>query len=307
MQDRAPSNRGRGRPPGSHNKPQFLRKQPAVAGSKSVERQKQSLSQNTPPLLPTGIGDPSVAADPVALGMPPEAPGADVPPMSAPFTGYSGKYGLLKTNIVTSYAGIGAMLGGPASPDGMLFLASAESVADAWIAWGKADPRYMRIVTLMWGSPFMTLLVAHSPLVGGLMANHGISIGRFLVPVNMRRLGEIAALRKSVIDARQGQGPASVPVQPEPAPLPYQPAGPFAPTDAAPPPPAPDEGLRIFPDEGLPAEIDVQLREISRKQGIPYAELHDQALLQMAQMRMAQNGNVAPQAPALGVPVAKPE
>lgn len=274
-----------------------------------MERQQKSLqSQNTPPPPPTGTGDPSVAAEAQVLGMPPEAQGADVAPMSAPFTGYSGKYGLLKTNIVTSYAGIGAMLGGPATADGQLFLASAEPIADAWIAWGKADPRYMRIVTLMWGSPFMTLIVAHSPLIGGVMANHGISIGRFLVPVNMRRLGEIAALRKSMIDSRQGQGPAATPAQSEPVPpLPYQPAGPFAPTDAAPPPPAPDEGLRIFPDEGLPAEIDVQLREISRKQGIPYAELHDQAMLQMAQMRMAQNGNVASQAPGLGVPVMKPE
>ena len=306
MPDIAPTNRKRGRPLGSRTRPQFQR-QPAVAGAKSVERQKQSLSQSAAPSPVTGTGAASVDADMVAAEMAPDMPPTNAE-ASRPFTGFGGKYGLLKTNIVTSYAGIGAMLGGPMSADGMLFMASAESIADAWISWGKADPRYMRIVTLMWGSPFMTLFVAHAPLVGGIMANHGVSMGQLLVPMNMRRLGDIAALRKNVIDTRQGgQPPASSVHASEPAPLPYQPAGPFAPTEAAPPPPPPDEGVRLYPDEGLPAEVDVQLREISRKQGIPYQELHDQAMLQLAQMRLAQNGKVASQAAGLGMPVMKPE
>lgn len=312
MADIAPSNRKRGRPLGSTKQKPGFQRTPARAGSLSVERRKQSL--NTPPPPPIGIGNVSSVDDAVVLGVPPEAFGADVPPMSqeatpAPIvTSFGGKYGLLKTNIVMSYAGIGAMLGGPASRDGVLFMASAESIADAWIAWGKADPRYMRIVNLLWGSPFMTLMVAHAPLIGGVMANHGISMGRLLVPVNMRRLGEVAALRKSMnLGAQSGQGPAPDSSDAAPAPLPYEPVGPFAPTEATPPPDAPDEGLRILPDDGLPSEIDVQLREISRKQGIPYQELRDQAMLQMAQMRMQQNGKVASQAPALGVPVMKPE
>lgn len=229
-----------------------------------------------------------------------------------PFTGYAGKYGLLKTNIVTSYAGIGMMLGGPFSADGTLFLQSAESIADAWIAWGRADPKYMRIVTLMWGSPFMTLFVAHAPLVGGVMANHGVSVGKLLMPMNMRRMGEIAQLRQSLTNRRaggQGASPsdASAQSQAPAAPLAYQPSGPFAPTEAAPPPPPADDSLRMLPDEGLPAEIDVHLRELARTQHVPYAELRDQALLQIAQLRMAQNGHVAGQASGLGVPVAKPE
>ena len=314
MADIAPTNRKRGRPKGSRNTPPYLHRS-AMADSLAVRNQQKSLSQSqsqsAAPPLATGIGEVSGDADPVGIPLPPAELGAGMEmrsePVLQPFTGYGGKYGLIKTNIVSTYAGIGVMLGGPTNADGVLFLSSAERIADAWVAWGRADPRYMRIVSLLWGSPMMTLVVAHAPLVGGIMTNHGISMGRLLVPMNMRSLGQLAAMRRAAATSGPSSRAQAEHEAGAPPPLPYQPVGPFAPTEAAPPPSAPDEGLRILPDEGLPADIEVQLREISRTQGIPYQELYDQAMLQLAQLRMQQNGKVASQAPALGVPVAKPE
>lgn len=310
MPDTAPANRKRGRPPAKGSRtPPYLHK-PALADSLSAQKQKASLNRSAAQLPATGTGDLSSVAAEMSLeelsaGLPEMASMDDAAPaLPQTFTGYTGKFGLVKTNIVTSYAGIGAMLGGPINPDGRLFMESSERIADAWIAWGKADPRYMRIVTLLWGSPFMTLMVAHAPLVGGIMANHGISMGRLLVPMNMRNLGQLAALRR----AANARPVSDLRGQAEAAPLPYQPVGPQAPTEAPGPPPLyADDGLRVFPDEGLPAELDVQLREVARTQGVPYQELRDQAMLQIAQMRMAQNGKVADKAAGLGMPVMKPE
>lgn len=290
MPDTPPANRaerrGRGRPKGS--KTVFLH-QAARAGSVAAKRQRESL---TPPPSP----DTGTLND---YGVSDTAPEYVEEQEAEPvFTGYRGKYGMLKTNIVSSYAMAGLLAGGPTSPDGALFLTNAEKIADAWIAWGKADPRYMRIVTILWGGPFMTLALAHSPLIAGIAANHNIPIAKYLNP-----FGQLNRLRMPVVDMRNQSAQAP---QDEPGLGTYVPVGPDAPTDGqGPPPQYVDGGLRVFPDEGIPSEIDVQLRQVARAQNIPYEQLRDAWLLDVAQQRIAHNQHVNTPG-TLGQPVTKP-
>lgn len=227
------------------------------------------------------------------------------------FTGYRGKYGLLKTNIVTSYATIGMLMGGPSSPDGMLFLTYAEPIAEAWIAWGKSDPRYMRIVNILWGGPFMTLMLAHTPLIAGVMANHNIQMpfARLLNPLNMKAFqniqnGLVGANRPPVQAGQTGQ---NLPSEPDPFMANYHPVGAHAPTeDAGPPPPYADtSNLRVFPDEGIPSDIDVQLRQLSREMNKPYEEVVNAYLLEVQQARIAEQQRINKPG-TLGMPVTPP-
>ena len=59
--------------------------------------------------------------------------------------------------------------------DGVLISANAEACADAWIAWGKAEPRVMRALQIMFGSPIGMVVLAHSPIAIGIMRHHGLS------------------------------------------------------------------------------------------------------------------------------------
>lgn len=294
MPDIPPANRaerrGRGRPKGS--KTVFLH-QAAKAGAPSVKAQQASLNQTSHPSPDTSTLDGyGVTAE--------ELPDYTEQGGEPVFTGYRGKYGLLKTNIVTTYATMGMFLGGPGSPDGILFLTYSEKIADAWIAWGKSDPRYMKIVMVLWGGPFMTLMLAHSPLIAGVLANHDVPMAKFLNP-----LSQLGRMRGTILDLRGTVSDADLAHAEEPGLGAYVPAGPMAPTDDQGPPPAPQEGLRIYPDEGLPAEVDVQLRQIARQMNKSYEELRDQYLLELAQERLAHNQHV--NAPAtLGMPVTKP-
>lgn len=307
MADTAPANRAerraRGRPPKGTG---VLLRHPASPDSLAARRQRASQVKSEPQVQDTGISSEyGVPAD-----MPPDNLGQVEQEAPAVFSGYKGKYGLLKTNIVTSYATVGLLLGGPTSPDGVLFLGSAETIADAWISWGKTDPRYMRIVNVLWGGPFMTLALAHAPLVGGLMANHGMHMPKFL---NFRQMPMFKA------PAFAGQNAAAVASTPtplatddgtppyDPFMAAYRPVGANAPTEDPGPPPAYTDGpLRTFPDEGVPSDVDSQLRTLAKEMGIPYAQLRDQYLLETAQDRIAQNQKVV-QPAALGVPVTQPE
>lgn len=239
------------------------------------------------------------------------------PQADTAFSGYSGKNGVIKTNIVTTYAFIGMNLGGPASADGMLFLKSAEPIADAWIAWGRSDPRYMRIVKVLWGGPFTTLIIGHAGLVGGLMQNHGVNLGQYLMPSALvaalkNRRGSASELGASFSpSAARGPSPSHT-SEPTPTSLPYTPLGAQAPTgEEVPGPPLapanPDE-LRVWPDEGMPSDLDVAAREIARRTGRPYLEILNEIRHQWANQQQAHNQKLRPPGPAgsgLGAPVAK--
>jgi hypothetical protein len=289
MPDQPPINinraerRTRGRPKGSQT---VFQHQAARQDSPAVQRQRESLNQTASQSPVTGISSEFSGTD-----VPPDYSESEQPTPAA-FTGYRGKFGAVKTNIVTSYATVGMMLGGPQSPDGVLFIASAENIADAWIAWGKTDPRYMRVVTILWGGPFMTLIIAHTPLAAGIMANHNIqpSFLKFLNPANI-----------AMFKNPGGAGVNTMP-SPTPAPVGYQPVGANAPTDND---ASYGEPLRVYPDEGIPADVDVQLRQLATTMHIPYAQVRDQYLLETAQDRIAQNQRVTPPG-ALGVPVTQP-
>lgn len=224
----------------------------------------------------------------------------DLPPADqAVFSGYKGKYGSLKTGIVSMYGFVGLAVSRVDQYDGMLITANAESVADAWIAWGKADPRVMRTLQVLFGSPIALVIAAHTPIALGIMAHHGVSPSRLFSPV------------KIPVEPRSRRSSEQAGAAAPSSPLPYVPLGATAPTDAT-PPPAPlsaDDAadMLIFPDEGLPADLDVALRQAAKESGRPYAELRQEALVQIAQMRMAQqNGrNGSGTAAALGVPVAR--
>lgn len=306
MADIAPANRRRGRPLGSKTK---FHHQAAAAGSLSQQRQQASLSK--PQSQISFIGGDSLVDD---------LPEPDVAPASAPqadtaFSGYSGKFGTIKTNIVTSYAFIGMNLGGPATPDGMLFLKSAEPIADAWIAWGRTDPRYMRIVKVLWGGPFTTLIIGHAGLIGGLANNHGVNLGKYLMPSSLvaalkkRGGGSASELGQSFPSVARTPSQAS---EPPTASLPYMPLGAQAPTgeETFGPPPAPDnpDELRVWPDDGLPSDLDVAAREIARRSGRPYVEILNEMRHEWANLQQAHNFKQRPPTgpgQGLGAPVVK--
>lgn len=196
---------------------------------------------------------------------------------------------------LVSYYGFAGMLISTRNPaDGMLIAGEAERLAGLWLDAGKSSPAIMRVLELLTvAGPYTALVFAHGQIALALMSNHGVSpfslFARADQPVD------------SPQDGQTGRGAA-------PAPLPYQPAGPFAPTDTAAmpltvPPPV-EDGLRVYPDVELPSDLDVALRQAARQSGRPYKELADEARLQIAQIQIAQNGHV--QAPgALGAPVAR--
>lgn len=297
-------------------------KTPAKPGSLAAVRQaqaRQSQSTPPPPAIATGApfsaidaeeGEPTATMDeapaPFSMGALFEhAPadrgaGAGGP---ATFTGYKGKHGPLKTGIVSTYGMAGALVSRFDPVDGMLIVQQSENVADAWIALGKADPRVMRVLQTLFGNPAMIVVMAHVAMIEPILRHHNAS------PLSLFSGLKLPGKAPAGDATRAQTGPAdSVPSQP--APLPYVPAGAHAPTDLpTPPPPMPmppadPDSIRMFPDTELPSEIEVALRQAARQTGRPYAELRQEALLQLAQLQMEANGHV--RAPgALGAPVSK--
>lgn len=210
------------------------------------------------------------------------------------FTGYKGRHGTLKTGIVSTYGMVGMAVSRLDEYDGMLIAAVGENAADAWIAWGKADPRIMRVLQLCFGSPAALVLAAHAPLIIGIVKHHNIN------PLNPIKLPGSAGMESPAGDTLAPGVASTLP------PLPYQPVGPSAPTEAQPasmPPAAPGEML-IFPDDGLPADVEVQIRQAARMLKRPYDEVRQEILVQLAQEQMAQNQHI--QNPgALGAPIAR--
>lgn len=175
--------------------------------------------------------------------------------------------------------------------DGQVVVAHAQDCADAWIAAGRANPQIMQALEMVTiAGPYMALITVHASLVITIMDRHGAN------PV------------KSLFGKAPTAGEEPAPPRgatPEPPPLPYVPVGPTAPTEAMPsPPPYVDEGVRIVPDEGLPADVDVALRQMARQTGRPYEELRQEAMVALAQQRMAANGRLTHPG-TLGAPVMK--
>lgn len=312
MPDLPPQNReqrrARGRPKGSLNKRPVMLRQSAVAGSKAQARQQASLNGLHDPVIPTSEAGPNFSDDNDAAIFS-ASDGFDGGSDLSARPGYKGRYGPLKTNIVATYGMFGMLLGGPNSPDGILFLSSAEPIADAWISWGKTDPRYMKLVQVLWGAPFMTLIMAHTPLAVGIMANHDLKVPGISALFNPARLAAVSQMRQNVGGMRAQ--PEASPLQgtgrevPPPA---YRPAGPMAPTEDFGPPPsadALDTSLRVYPDEGVPHDVEIQIRQLAHQTGMNYDELRDAWILQNAQQRIAQQQRVTPPG-ALGVPVTQP-
>lgn len=204
----------------------------------------------------------------------------------------SSKATRIRDTLVTYYAFAGMALARVDQYDGELVMAKAVDCADSWMAAGKANPQIMRaleIVTI--AGPYTALAMVHLQLGLTIMDHHKVSpLGLF----------------KSSSTPTDGAGPfQGSPPAHQPAPMAYQPAGPSAPTDtkAAPAAPAGADEIRIWPDVELPAEMDVALRQAARQTGRPYDELRQEALVQIAQLRMQQNGHTV-QAGALGAPIA---
>lgn len=173
--------------------------------------------------------------------------------------------------------------------DGALIVSNAHKFADAWVAAGKANPSIqhaLEVITV--AGPYTALISIHVGVVFAIMDNHGAN--------------PFAGL---LTRAPVQSAPASSP-QAGPAPLPYVPVGASAPTDNTPPPTyqGDESGFLVIPDEGLPAELDVALRQMAMQSGRPYEELRQEALVELAQMRMGQNGHTV-QPGTLGAPVGR--
>lgn len=216
----------------------------------------------------------------------------------------SSKQQRIRDTLVTYYALGGLLVSRANMADGQLIMAKSADMADAWIAAAKANPQIMRaleIVTI--AGPYTALIMVHLQVVNGIMDHHSVSALTLF-----KRNHETNETTAPAVAGKGGVSPAQQPA-PAPAPQAYQPVGPSAPTDNAPPPLVPvlsadDAPLRVYPDEGLPADVDVMLRQLARETGQPYAELRDAAMLQIAQDRLARNGHVVSPG-ALGAPVAR--
>lgn len=256
--------------------------------------------QNKAPEAAIGIGDPSASDDEAAQQSGPASvdfpflAGADKPPADRKVSHKAGgsKQQRIWETLVSYYALAGLGVSRLDRQDGMLIVANAEKCADAWIAAGKSNPSIMRALELVTiAGPYTALITVHVTLAFSIMDRHGANpfAGLF---------------------ARQpatGPTPATGEEQATPAPLPYVPLGANAPTEAAPPPTyqGDEQGFLVIPDEGIPGDLDIMLREAARTTGRPYEELRQEALVELAQMRMAQNGQNGHTPGALGAPVAR--
>ena len=191
--------------------------------------------------------------------------------------------------------------------DGEIIAAQAEACAGAWVAAGKANPRIQRVLEIITvAGPYTALVMVHAELGMALMARHGTSpLALFRSPENVANNPTSTFTAQGSPNTRGATMPPSGAEAPQPPPLPYQPVGAHAPTEApAPPPVYVDPGLRVVPDEGIPAEIDVALRQMARQSGRPYEELRQEAMLELAQMRLQAQSNGHNTVPgALGAPV----
>src|SRR5260221_531884 len=205
--------------------------------------------------------------------------------------------------LVGYYALAGLAISRVDQVDGQIIVANAEKCADAWIAAGKGNPQIMHALELITiAGPYTALVTIHVTLLFSIMDRHGVSPFAGLFARAATQEGPPSARKHG-----RAQTPSAVGA-PEPSPLPYQPAGANAPTEAPPaPPPYQGDDFLVIPDEGLPAEIDVALREMARATGRPYQELRQEALVELAQLRMQQNGrgNHVQTPGALGAPVAR--
>jgi hypothetical protein len=199
--------------------------------------------------------------------------------------------------LVSYYALAGLAVSRRDQQDGMLIVGNAEKCADAWIAAGKGNPQIMRALEMVTiAGPYTALVTVHVTLLFSILDRHGANpFAKLFEP-------------RTSVPAAPARSAAAVRQQGEPAPLPYTPVGANAPTEApAGPAQYQDDDFLVIPDEGIPAEIDVALREMARATGRPYQELRQEALVELAQMRMQQqNGHSRVQTPgALGAPVAR--
>lgn len=263
-----------------------------------------SPSRSAAPGPATGTGDPSDADDLADLSEPAPSPfafmggsggGDSAPARKASHHKGSGKQQRIYEGLVSYYGFAGMLISTRSPADGFLIAGEAEHMATLWLDAGKASPAIMRVLELITvAGPYTALIFAHGQIAFAIMNNHGVS------PLSLFARADTPPGTVGTSAPSDGQRTT------QPAPLPYQPVGPFAPTDTASPFPTPpaDDTLRVYPEEGLPADLDVALRQAARQSGRPYSELRDQALLELAQLRMGQNGHV--QSPgALGAPVAK--
>lgn len=307
MQDKAPRNRQRGRP----------RKQ---GGTATLVRPQRPPSQKEAPSLATGIGDNSASDSapdyPNATGPTPQetweqadarigaelfklhglSDGSDTAERKPSHKAGGSKQQRIYETLVSYYALAGLGLSRWEQGDGMLIVANAEKLAESWMVAGKANPKIMRALEMVTvAGPYTGLIMVHVQLAFTLMDRHGAN-----------PFASLFARQPSSSAPKQAPAPVTSSNSPrEPAPMPYVPVGPNAPTEApASMPPYREGDIMVVPDEGLPAEIDVALREMARATGRPYNELRNEALVELAQLRMQQNGhrNVAPA--TLGAPIA---
>ena len=263
----------------------------------------------------------SSAASPRSFG--PFAARPDKPPSDRKPTSHhkgASKQDRIYTTLVSYYGLAAFAVSRLDQMDGEIIATQAEACAGAWVAAGKANPKIQRVLEIITvGGPYMALVMVHAELAVALMARHGTSpLALFRSPDSIAHSPQSPNPQSPQFttqgspkgtNARGATMPpsGSESAQPAPAPFPYQPVGANAPTEApAPPPVFVDEGLRVVPDEGIPAEIDVALRQMARQSGRPYEELRQEALLELAQMRMQAQSNGHTGLPgALGAPIVR--
>lgn len=326
MQDQAPRNRAERRHPHRAREPRATLVLP-----QRPPQPPQPRSQNAPHGPDTGTGAPSAEeeadmAEPQPSQMTDFAPASDAPPKRShhakrpssaaasgagaaadkpPVSHKAGgsKEARIRDGLIGYYTLIGLGVARADQTDGEIIVAFAEPSANAWVAAGKANPQIMRALEMVTiGSPYIALITVHAQLAIAIMQRHGTS------PLALFRSSDNTTASSEPTGPQRGPAmPPSGSAESAPS-MPYQPVGANAPTDAPQPPPVyVDPGLTVIPDEGIPADIDIALRQMARQSGRPYAELRQEALVELAQLRMQQNGhNGHMQQPgALGAPIAR--
>lgn len=288
MQDRPPQNRAERRAQAHKRGPKSPRV-PALLRPRSQNAPRdQTISTGAPSGKSSAESDSGVAEAETLAGGTGDTPPADRRRAVSHHKG-AGKLQRIHDGLLAYYGLAGFAVSRVDQTDGEIIAGSGEACAQAWMDAGKADPKIMRMLEIITISgPYLPLVLVHAQVANAILTRHNASPLALFARVDVPH------------------APQQPQAKPEPAPLPYQPAGPNAPTaaPAGPPPYADMEQLRVYPDELITSEMDVALRQMARESGMPYGELRDQLHQQLAQELMQKNGRV--QAPgALGAQVAR--
>ena len=153
---------------------------------------------------------------------------------------------------------------------GQVVMEKTPPTVDAWMVVYDADPmarKWMEYLTI--GSPWLGVALAYAGIAGESLSRHGTSLGDLFKP-------------------KEPAPPAAAGPNPELSQSPAPATGPI------------ETPLGAMPEEGLPHDVELMVRQLARETGQSYDTVRAAALEQMAEFTAAQNGGSGRTPRALG-------